>query len=208
MVSSSVSDIIERLSAFIESLSALIFIWRTIPLRYIQNFTFAVKSFAHLQKQCRFPYSGSPLPKQRSRLRPRLKRGQAPKYWFQTLLLLGGYFGKLFRLSAAFELCDLFFEFSVLFSSIIVFHCPQPGHLPIHLGDSQPHSLQKILFFPSISSPNAILQQNQQIVYCKNAEIFRHKKSKLHMWLGSLMPITHFTFFNYCANLLLRHKKK
>lgn len=27
-------------------------------------------------------------------------------------------------------------------SSFMVFHCPQEGHLPYHLGDSLPHSAQ------------------------------------------------------------------
>lgn len=33
------------------------------------------------------------------------------------------------------------------FSSTKVFHSPQAGHLPIHLGDSYPHELQKYTDF-------------------------------------------------------------
>jgi hypothetical protein len=38
------------------------------------------------------------------------------------------------------------FEGATVGSSAIVFHSPQAGQRPIHLGDSYPHSLQKYAF--------------------------------------------------------------
>ena len=70
------------------------------------------------------------------------------------ILAIGDIFGRAGR-DATFEMLETFLRifasevFSIT-SSIIEFQLPQPGHFPIHLADSFPHSLHTNTVFAFI----------------------------------------------------------
>ena len=57
-------------------------------------------------------------------------------------------------------------------SSTRVFHCPHSGHLPIHFGDSLPHSLHtNFVFTLAISTPHIKLAYIESNVFTLNNHI-------------------------------------